>query len=251
MTDHALSPNAPMGLDADYLRIRPYEELSPEEQRQAHRVLRPENRFVLRVGTLSMSGCTVEGHRVPSAVATIIDADTEPRWPWLTHTFEPTPVYVEVFAGRLAAVAERTRTVAHEAMYERACEQALAFWREVEKEHRKRLEAMPKAERARWLRMNCNFRPEQELGRLGFRGGLPPLVFAEVCNAHDVANPDERMPIHDFLAMSDEDFLRARKVSKLAWSLEAPRGPQNAEELQAERIGPVIADALGGSKGRR
>lgn len=204
--------------------------------------VRNVERLWLEVGTTSVNGCSVEGHRVPGAVARAI-GDDEERFPWEKNRFEAVPAVIEVYRDRLGAVLQRTRTRAHDAQLERANEQALVLTNEWIREHRAAYEArLTPQDKAAFVYANCNHRPEHEFGRLGFRTGLPPLMFCRVVNP---AAPETKVDAFEFHELEEEAFEKRFRLRKRDFFVDAPTTPMNAAQRANEHLAHTIADALG------
>lgn len=208
--------------------------------------VRNQERLWLEVGTTSSNGCSVEGHRIPAAEARDLEPG-EARFPWEVKRWEPVPVVIEVYADRLGAVLERTRTKAHETLYERACEQAASLTEDWIREKRKEYEArQTDEERAKFVFANCNHRPEHELVRMNYRSGLPPLVFCRVVNPSDRG---QVVDAFDFAELDDAAFEKKHKARKRDFVVDAPSTPMNAAQRANEHLADVLERALSRSGG--
>lgn len=211
--------------------------------------VRNMERLWLEVGTTSANGCSIENHRVPGANLRKL-RDDEPRDPWQTHATEPVPVVIEVYADRLDAVLARTRTRMHEATYQTARDIALGRVKNWERENKARLDSITSPEeRAKHVRIHCNFRPEHEYAALQLHGGMPPLAFCRVVNPKD---RNKKADAFDFLepvdddspGLTDEAFFKKYKARKADFMVEAPPTPFNAAQRANENLAQQLAAAL-------
>lgn len=161
-------------------------------------------RLWLALTTKAQNGASIEGHLVRPG---------------------DEPVVIEVYADRLDAVLERTRTAAHR----EAHAQAVRMHETQAAEERRQRKLPPDAD----MGVTWNGCPEIHYAILGYRSGLPPLESCEVVHPQTKARMDAR------------EWQRLDAAKQREWLVDAPVTPMNAAQRANEHLADTIAKAIG------
>lgn len=190
--------------------------------------VRNVERLWLEVESAVGGGCSIEGHAVLGHVR-----DEK-------GTLVPQKTRIEVYADRLGAVLNRTRTNTHREIYQRAKESAEILTQDWIREHRKEYDGKrSQEEREKFVNLRCMHRPEHELIRMGYRTGLPPLESCKVIHPRN----ETTMDAFEWQKMPPE--------KRREWLVDAPITPQNAAQRANENLAHQIAQAIRDSRDDR
>lgn len=180
--------------------------------------LRNISRVVLEV-TTDLPGTQIEGHPIRVQLA-------EGGARLLTTA------RVEVYVDRLPSVLAMLRLPEHDRVYAMAVEmndRLVSQWIEGEKVA---MRGMTAEERKRYIDEHCNLVPNQQLGLLGYRAGLPPLRSVKLVNQHD-----------ELVTVDAADYAALSADEQSEYLIAPPQTSENAMERATRILAEVLARA--------